>query len=146
VAVTASATHAGFGDPYVAVIMVTVSGFGLGIGTVSDHFTSVSYLPAGNGGGPVERHAGLVAVTVPPGWALAGGFRLAFIIAVSCVAVAVVVTTVLVRSRVETTATSVELAAEVIESDQAAPIVAYEGENLRQPEGELAAAGTSAPE
>jgi hypothetical protein len=47
--------------------------------------------------------------------ALAGGFRLAFIIAVSCVAVAIVVTTVLVRSRAETTAPSVEPVDELIE-------------------------------
>jgi EmrB/QacA subfamily drug resistance transporter len=47
--------------------------------------------------------------------ALAGGFRLAFIIAVSCVALAIVIATVLVRSRVETTETSVEPVAEVID-------------------------------
>jgi len=47
--------------------------------------------------------------------ALAGGFRLAFIIAISCVAVAIVVTTVLVRSRAETTAPSVEPAEPVDE-------------------------------
>ena len=48
--------------------------------------------------------------------ALAGGFRLAFIIAGSCVAVAIVVTAVLVHSRVENTAApSGEPAAELVE-------------------------------
>jgi EmrB/QacA subfamily drug resistance transporter len=48
--------------------------------------------------------------------ALAGGFRLAFIIAVSCVAAAIVVTAVLVHSRVENTAPSGEPATELIEA------------------------------
>jgi MFS family permease len=47
--------------------------------------------------------------------ALAGGFRLAFLIGVSCVAVAIVVTAVLVHSRVENTAPSDEPAAELVE-------------------------------
>jgi EmrB/QacA subfamily drug resistance transporter len=47
--------------------------------------------------------------------ALAGGFRLAFIIAVSCVAVAIVVTTVLVRSRANTTVAAAEPVDEMVE-------------------------------
>ena len=47
--------------------------------------------------------------------ALAGGYRLAFVIAVSCVAVAIVVTAVLVRSRADTTVASAEPSSEMVE-------------------------------
>lgn len=56
-------------DAYFAATTVTVTAFGVGSGTVSDHTTCVLCLPTGIGGGPLARHAGLVGVTVPPGWA-----------------------------------------------------------------------------
>ena len=66
------------GNPYAAVLMTTVSGFGVGIGTVSDHFTSVLYLPAGNGGGgggPVEKVVLIVTgMRVTPCRIMSGSF------------------------------------------------------------------------
>ena len=86
------------------------AGLGSGVANVSQQVsaaTAVAVLGVVSSG----RTSSLLAHGDSAVNALAGGFRLAFIIAVSCVAVAIVVTTVLVRSRANTTAASVELAA-----------------------------------
>jgi hypothetical protein len=91
------------------------AGIGSGVVNVSQQVSTaiaVAVLSVASSG----RTSSLLAEGESAVNALAGGFRLAFIIAVSCVAVAIVVTTVLVRSRADTTATSVEPAAEVIDS------------------------------
>jgi EmrB/QacA subfamily drug resistance transporter len=91
------------------------AGIGSGVVNVSQQVSTaiaVAVLSVASSG----RTSSLLAEGESAVNALAGGFRLAFIIAVACVAVAIVVTTVLVRSRADTTATSVEPAAEVIDS------------------------------
>jgi EmrB/QacA subfamily drug resistance transporter len=90
------------------------AGLGSGVANVSQQVSAaiaVAVLGVASSG----RTSSLLAHGESAVNALAGGFRLAFIIAISCVAVAIVVTTVLVRSRAETTAPSVEPAEPVDE-------------------------------
>jgi MFS family permease len=90
------------------------AGIGSGVVNVTQQVSAaiaVAVLGAASSG----RTSSLLARGEPAVNALAGGLRLAFIIAVSCVAVAIVVTTVLLRSRVDSVAPSVEPAAEMVE-------------------------------
>lgn len=87
------------------------AGIGSGVANLSQQ-VSGAFAVAVLGVASSARASSLLAHGESTANALAGGFRLAFIIAASCVAVAIVVTTVLVHSPADTVAPSDEKVSE----------------------------------